>query len=163
MFVQPLLLPDLLFTWCLTLNLLPTSHPRLLSSLVYIIPAVPPCFLSFVLSVFSLLFVPPCPTALHPLVSTNAVASFQSPFPPSSASVSACDWGHAASESVLLQQLFQSKLTQTGSLVPAAHGRVGLRGPKAAQLLHRGPPASLVTANFVPQQSQRCYDYTKVQ
>ncbi|XP_040056748.2 unconventional myosin-XVI isoform X1 [Gasterosteus aculeatus] len=67
-----------------------------------------------------------------------------------------------SSESVLLQQLFQSKLTQTGSLVPAAHGRVGLRGPKAAQLLHRGPPASLVTANFVPQQSQRCYDYTKI-
>uniref|UniRef100_G3NH78 Myosin XVI n=1 Tax=Gasterosteus aculeatus aculeatus TaxID=481459 RepID=G3NH78_GASAC len=57
--------------------------------------------------------------------------------------------GSQPSESVLLQQLFQSKLTQTGSLVPAAHGRVGLRGPKAAQLLHRGPPASLVTANFI--------------
>uniref|UniRef100_A0A665U7G5 Myosin XVI n=1 Tax=Echeneis naucrates TaxID=173247 RepID=A0A665U7G5_ECHNA len=42
-----------------------------------------------------------------------------------------------SSESVLLQQLFQSKLTQTGSLMPATHGRIGLRGPKAALLLHR--------------------------
>uniref|UniRef100_A0A8C4E9G1 Myosin XVI n=1 Tax=Dicentrarchus labrax TaxID=13489 RepID=A0A8C4E9G1_DICLA len=56
-----------------------------------------------------------------------------------------------ASESVLLQQLFQSKLTQTGSLLPAAQGRAGFRGPKAALLLHRMPSASLVTANTVPQ------------
>uniref|UniRef100_A0A671W4E4 Myosin XVI n=1 Tax=Sparus aurata TaxID=8175 RepID=A0A671W4E4_SPAAU len=47
-----------------------------------------------------------------------------------------------SSESVLLQQLFQSKLTQTGSLVPAAQGRAGLRGPKAALLLHRMPSLS---------------------
>ncbi|KAM8856722.1 unconventional myosin-XVI isoform 5-T5 [Spinachia spinachia] len=67
-----------------------------------------------------------------------------------------------SSESVLLQQLFQSKLTQTGSLVPAAHGRVGLRGPKAALLLHRRPPASPATAHSVPQQSQRCYDYAEI-
>uniref|UniRef100_A0A673B4S7 Myosin XVI n=1 Tax=Sphaeramia orbicularis TaxID=375764 RepID=A0A673B4S7_9TELE len=52
-----------------------------------------------------------------------------------------------SSESVLLQQLFQSKLTQTGSLVPTAQGRMGLRGSKAALLLHRMPSASLVTAN----------------
>uniref|UniRef100_A0A7N6C4I2 Myosin motor domain-containing protein n=1 Tax=Anabas testudineus TaxID=64144 RepID=A0A7N6C4I2_ANATE len=55
---------------------------------------------------------------------------------------------YSSSESVLLQQLFQSKLTQTGSLVPAAQGRIGLRGPKAALLLHRMPSASLVTAIF---------------
>lgn len=68
----------------------------------------------------------------------------------------------AASESVLLQQLFQSKLTQTGSLVPAAQSRAGLRGPKAALLLHRMPSASLVTANTVPQQPRRYHDLTKV-
>ncbi|XP_023271666.1 unconventional myosin-XVI [Seriola lalandi dorsalis] len=67
-----------------------------------------------------------------------------------------------SSESVLLQQLFQSKLTQTGSLVPAAHGRIGLRGPKAALLLHRMPSASLFTASSVPQQSRRYHDLTKI-
>ncbi|XP_074550716.1 unconventional myosin-XVI isoform X2 [Halichoeres trimaculatus] len=67
-----------------------------------------------------------------------------------------------SSESVLLQQLFQSKLTQTGSLVPAAQGRAGLRGPKAALLLHRMPSASLVTANTVPQQPRRYHDLTKI-
>ncbi|XP_042282224.1 unconventional myosin-XVI isoform X1 [Thunnus maccoyii] len=67
-----------------------------------------------------------------------------------------------SSESVLLQQLFQSKLTQTGSLVPAAQGRVGLRGPKAALLLHRMPSASLVTASTVPQQPRRYHDLTKI-
>ncbi|CAJ1079539.1 unconventional myosin-XVI isoform X2 [Xyrichtys novacula] len=67
-----------------------------------------------------------------------------------------------SSESVLLQQLFQSKLTQTGSLVPAAQGRAGLRGPKAALLLHRMPSASLITANTVPHQSRRYNDLTKI-
>ncbi|XP_031151084.1 unconventional myosin-XVI isoform X2 [Sander lucioperca] len=67
-----------------------------------------------------------------------------------------------SSESVLLQQLFQSKLTQTGSLVPAAHGRAGLRGPKAALLLHRMPSVSLVTANTLPQQPRRYHDLTKI-
>ncbi|KAK2839918.1 hypothetical protein Q5P01_013658 [Channa striata] len=67
-----------------------------------------------------------------------------------------------SSESVLLQQLFQSKLTQTGSLVPAAQGRVGLRGPKAALLLHRAPSASLVTSNSVPQKTRRYHDLTKI-
>ncbi|TDH06699.1 hypothetical protein EPR50_G00116980 [Perca flavescens] len=67
-----------------------------------------------------------------------------------------------SSESVLLQQLFQSKLTQTGSLVPAAHSRAGLRGPKAALLLHRMPSASLVIANSLPQQPRRYHDLTKI-
>ncbi|XP_029967147.1 unconventional myosin-XVI isoform X2 [Salarias fasciatus] len=67
-----------------------------------------------------------------------------------------------SSESVLLQQLFQSKLTQTGSLVPAAQGRVGLRGPKAALLLHRMPPASLLSSGCVPQQPRRYRDLTKI-
>ncbi|KAM9851316.1 unconventional myosin-XVI [Aulostomus maculatus] len=67
-----------------------------------------------------------------------------------------------SSESVLLQQLFQSKLTQTGSLVPAAQGRVGLRGPKAALLLHRMPSASLISANTVPHQLRRYHDLTKI-
>ncbi|XP_051814534.1 unconventional myosin-XVI isoform X2 [Acanthochromis polyacanthus] len=66
------------------------------------------------------------------------------------------------SESVLLQQLFQSKLTQTGSLVPAAQGRIGLRGPKAALLLHRMPSASLVNASSIPQQPRRYHDLTKI-
>ncbi|XP_069010138.1 unconventional myosin-XVI isoform X2 [Embiotoca jacksoni] len=67
-----------------------------------------------------------------------------------------------SSESVLLQQLFQSKLTQTGSLVPAAHGRMGLRGPKAALLLHRMSSASLVNASSIPQQPRRYHDLTKI-
>ncbi|XP_047457190.1 unconventional myosin-XVI isoform X2 [Mugil cephalus] len=67
-----------------------------------------------------------------------------------------------SSESVLLQQLFQSKLTQTGSLVPAAHGRIGLRGPKAALLLHRMPPASTANASSIPQQPRRYHDLTKI-
>ncbi|KAF3843141.1 hypothetical protein F7725_001990 [Dissostichus mawsoni] len=65
-----------------------------------------------------------------------------------------------SSESVLLQQLFQSKLTQTGSLVPAAQGRAGLRGPKATLLLHRMPPSSLIlkkkgSSSFL-QRLERC-------
>ena len=76
--------------------------------------------------------------------------------------LSLCALCPAASESVLLQQLFQSKLTQTGSLVPASQGRMGLRGPKAALLLHRMPSASLSTANSVPQQPRRYHDLTKV-
>ncbi|KAK1903550.1 Unconventional myosin-XVI, partial [Dissostichus eleginoides] len=67
-----------------------------------------------------------------------------------------------SSESVLLQQLFQSKLTQTGSLVPAAQGRAGLRGPKATLLLHRMPPSSLVIVNSVPQQPRRYHDLSKI-
>ncbi|KAM4558302.1 unconventional myosin-XVI isoform 2-T2 [Odontesthes bonariensis] len=67
-----------------------------------------------------------------------------------------------SSESVLLQQLFQSKLTQTGSLVSAAQGRIGLRGPKAALLLHRMPSASLVNATSIPQQPRRYRDLTKI-
>ncbi|XP_029348757.1 unconventional myosin-XVI isoform X2 [Echeneis naucrates] len=67
-----------------------------------------------------------------------------------------------SSESVLLQQLFQSKLTQTGSLMPATHGRIGLRGPKAALLLHRMPSASLFTANSVPHQPRRYHDLSKI-
>ncbi|KAM3608182.1 uncharacterized protein V6R79_020540 [Siganus canaliculatus] len=65
-----------------------------------------------------------------------------------------------SSESVLLQQLFQSKLTQTGSLVPAAQGRAGLRGTKAALLLHRMPSASLVSA--VSQQPRRYQELSKI-
>lgn len=39
----------------------------------------------------------------------------------------------AASESVLVHQMFQCKLTQTGSLVPQ-HQRLRLRGPKGTML-----------------------------
>uniref|UniRef100_A0A8C6TMZ3 Myosin XVI n=1 Tax=Neogobius melanostomus TaxID=47308 RepID=A0A8C6TMZ3_9GOBI len=53
-----------------------------------------------------------------------------------------------SSESVLLQQLFQSKLTQTGSLVPAAQGRVGLRGSRAALLFHKMSPAAYKNTNY---------------
>uniref|UniRef100_A0A667WPT4 Myosin XVI n=1 Tax=Myripristis murdjan TaxID=586833 RepID=A0A667WPT4_9TELE len=67
-----------------------------------------------------------------------------------------------SSESVLLQQLFQSKLTQTGSLVPAAQGRLGLRGPKAALLLHRMPSASTGTANAALRQQRRYHDLSKI-
>ncbi|XP_028291558.1 unconventional myosin-XVI isoform X2 [Gouania willdenowi] len=67
-----------------------------------------------------------------------------------------------SSESVLLQQLFQSKLTETGSLVPAAQGRVGLRGPKVASLLHRMPSASLANVSSVPHQPRRYNDLTKI-
>ncbi|XP_076141146.1 unconventional myosin-XVI-like, partial [Alosa pseudoharengus] len=44
-----------------------------------------------------------------------------------------------SSESVLVQQLFQCKLTQTGSLVPPAHHWLNLRGPKAGLLLQKSP------------------------
>ncbi|XP_037542957.1 unconventional myosin-XVI [Nematolebias whitei] len=67
-----------------------------------------------------------------------------------------------SSESVLLQQLFQSKLTQTGSLVPAAQGRIGLRGTKAALLFQKMPSASSVNATSVPQQPRRYHDLTKI-
>ncbi len=62
-----------------------------------------------------------------------------------------------------MQDNSEKQLTQTGSLVPAAQGRAGLRGPKAALLLHKVPSASLVTANTVPQQPRRYHDLTKVQ
>lgn len=68
----------------------------------------------------------------------------------------------AASESVLLQHLFQSKLTQTGSLVPAAQGRIGLRGTKVALMLQRMPSTSSVNATCIPQQPRRYHDLTKV-
>lgn len=67
-----------------------------------------------------------------------------------------------SSESVLLQQLFQSKLTQTGSLVPAVQGRMGLRGSKAALLLHRMPSGSPVSACSVPHQVRRYHDLSKM-
>ncbi|KAM4561355.1 unconventional myosin-XVI isoform 2-T3 [Fundulus diaphanus] len=66
------------------------------------------------------------------------------------------------SDNVLLQQLFQSKLTQTGSLVPAAQGRIGLRGTKAALLLQRMPSAFPVNATSIPQQPRRYHDLTKI-
>lgn len=78
-------------------------------------------------------------------------------------SVFSCASCLAASESVLLRQLFQSKLTQTGSLVPTAQGRTGFRGPKAALLLYKMPSASLVTSNAVPSKPQRSPDLTRVQ
>ncbi|KAM4609069.1 unconventional myosin-XVI isoform 2-T3 [Polymixia lowei] len=65
-----------------------------------------------------------------------------------------------SSESVLLRQLFQSKLTQTGSLVPSAQGH--LRGPKAAFLLHKMPSASPGTASAAPRQPRRYHDLTKI-
>ncbi|XP_026150400.1 unconventional myosin-XVI isoform X2 [Mastacembelus armatus] len=67
-----------------------------------------------------------------------------------------------SSESVLLQQLFHSKLTQTGTLMPAAQSCMGLRGPKAALLLHRMPSASYVTASSVSQKPRRYHDLTKI-
>uniref|UniRef100_I3KAB4 Myosin XVI n=1 Tax=Oreochromis niloticus TaxID=8128 RepID=I3KAB4_ORENI len=53
-----------------------------------------------------------------------------------------------SSESVLLQQLFQSKLTQTGSLVPAARSCIGLRGPKAALLFISLTSSCIITSCF---------------
>uniref|UniRef100_H3BXF1 Myosin XVI n=1 Tax=Tetraodon nigroviridis TaxID=99883 RepID=H3BXF1_TETNG len=67
-----------------------------------------------------------------------------------------------SSESVLLRQLFRSKLTQTGSLVPTAQGRAGSRGPKAALLLYKMPSASLVTAGAIPSKPQRSLDLTRI-
>ncbi|XP_061735172.1 unconventional myosin-XVI isoform X3 [Nerophis ophidion] len=65
-----------------------------------------------------------------------------------------------SSDSVLLQQLFRSKVTQTGSLVPATQGRVGLRGSKAALLLQRTPP----TGAFIgaPQPHRGYHDLSKM-
>ncbi|KAF6724818.1 Unconventional myosin-XVI [Oryzias melastigma] len=68
-----------------------------------------------------------------------------------------------SSESVLLQQLFQSKLTHTGSLVPSAPGHSDLRGPKAAMLLHKMPLASLIsTTASGPQHPWRYHDLSKI-
>ncbi|KAJ0070323.1 hypothetical protein NL108_007665, partial [Boleophthalmus pectinirostris] len=67
-----------------------------------------------------------------------------------------------SSESVLVQQLFQSKLTQTGSLVPAAQGHVGLRGSRAALLLHKTPSAHVVSTCSVHQQPRRYHDLSKM-
>lgn len=91
--------------------------------------------------------------------STITVAYSYTSCPPS---LYVCAWCPAASESVLLQQLFQSKLTQTGSLVPAAQGHIGLRGTKAALLFQKMPSASSVNATSVPQQPRRYHDLTKV-
>uniref|UniRef100_A0A8C7M4A4 Myosin XVI n=1 Tax=Oncorhynchus kisutch TaxID=8019 RepID=A0A8C7M4A4_ONCKI len=64
-----------------------------------------------------------------------------------------------SSESVLVQQLFQSKLTQTGSLVPG-QARMALRGPKAALLLNRmSSPSTLTPAGREPR---RYLDLTKL-
>lgn len=115
-------------------------------------------FLSFFLSVRPISPYYPPPTYFH---QCNCLFSLL--FSSLSLSLSVFVLCPAASESVLLQQLFQSKLTQTGSLVPAAQGRIGLRGPKAALLLHRMPSVSLVTASSVPQKTRRYHDLTKVQ
>lgn len=112
----------------------------------------------FSLSLFIFLsFFLTSPYSLPPTFSTNAIPLLC--FPPS---LHVCALCPAASESVLLQQLFQSKLTQTGSLVPAARSCIGLRGPKAALLLHRIPSVSLVSASSIPQQPRRYHDLTKV-
>uniref|UniRef100_A0A673XRC8 Myosin XVI n=1 Tax=Salmo trutta TaxID=8032 RepID=A0A673XRC8_SALTR len=64
-----------------------------------------------------------------------------------------------SSESVLVQQLFQSKLTQTGSLVPG-QAKMALRGPKAALLLNRmSSPSTLTPAGREPR---RYLDLTKL-
>ncbi|KAJ8013191.1 hypothetical protein DPEC_G00050710 [Dallia pectoralis] len=64
-----------------------------------------------------------------------------------------------SSDSVLVQQLFQSKLTQTGSLV-SAHSKLVLRGPKAALLLRRmSSPCTLPPAVAQPRSS---LDITKL-
>ncbi|XP_071197181.1 unconventional myosin-XVI-like isoform X2 [Salvelinus alpinus] len=64
-----------------------------------------------------------------------------------------------SSESVLVQQLFQSKLTQTGSLVPG-QAKMALRGPKAALLLNRMSfPSTLTPAGREPR---RYLDLTKL-
>ncbi|XP_036830919.1 unconventional myosin-XVI [Oncorhynchus mykiss] len=64
-----------------------------------------------------------------------------------------------SSESVLVQQLFKSKLTQTGSLVPG-QARMALRGTKAALLLHRmSSHPSLSPAGHEPR---RYLDLTKL-
>ncbi|TNN63611.1 Unconventional myosin-XVI [Liparis tanakae] len=44
----------------------------------------------------------------------------------------------------------------------SARGRAGLRGPKAALSLHRGPPAAPSTANLEPQQPPRGRDLTEI-
>ncbi|CAL9690096.1 unnamed protein product [Knipowitschia caucasica] len=66
-----------------------------------------------------------------------------------------------SSESILLQQLFQSKLTQTGSLIPGTQGHVGLRGSRAALLLHKMPSAHVMPTSSVPQQ-RRYHDLSKM-
>ncbi|KAG7265964.1 hypothetical protein CRUP_034706 [Coryphaenoides rupestris] len=77
-----------------------------------------------------------------------------------------------SSESVLLRQLFQAKLSQTGSLLPAAQGHAALRGPKAALLLRKGPPAAAPTStpggggeelhHPEPRQPRRYQELTKI-
>ena len=124
------------------------------ASFLFLLPSILDYILFFSFCSF-LLSTPPPP------FSTNAVASLTLIFLPLS-SLECVFLRLTASESVLLQQLFQPKLTRTGSLVPAARGRAGLRGPKAALLLHhRTPPAG--AAASVPQQPRRYHDLTKVQ
>ncbi|XP_049583907.1 unconventional myosin-XVI isoform X1 [Syngnathus scovelli] len=67
-----------------------------------------------------------------------------------------------SSESVLLRQLFLAKLTQTGSLVPTAQGRVGLRGSKACLQINRTPPPSPNLASTPPQPHRGYHDLTKI-
>ncbi|XP_046903631.1 LOW QUALITY PROTEIN: unconventional myosin-XVI [Hypomesus transpacificus] len=72
-----------------------------------------------------------------------------------------------SSESVLLQQLFRSKLTQTGSLVPS-QSRPGLRGSKAALLLRKMtcPSSSFCSSSssssITARPSRRCQDLSKM-
>ncbi|XP_054642512.1 unconventional myosin-XVI isoform X2 [Dunckerocampus dactyliophorus] len=65
-----------------------------------------------------------------------------------------------SSDSVILQQLFRSKLTQTGCLVQSAQGRVGLRGSKTALLLHGTPPAGAI--NIAPQPHRGYHEVSKM-
>ncbi|XP_028846697.1 unconventional myosin-XVI isoform X2 [Denticeps clupeoides] len=51
-----------------------------------------------------------------------------------------------SSENVLIRQLFQSKLTQTGSLMPPVHHQLKLDGAKASLHLQKGPSPSSSTA-----------------
>lgn len=145
--VHPLLLPNwLLFTCRLILCVLPAYTPPLI-------------FLSVLVHFSIFLSFSPLHIRFHPLFQPMLLLLLPLCFPPS---LHVCALCPAASESVLLQQLFQSKLTQTGSLVPAARSCIGLRGPKAALLLHRIPSVSLVSASSIPQQPRRYHDLTKV-
>ncbi|XP_034142653.1 unconventional myosin-XVI [Esox lucius] len=64
-----------------------------------------------------------------------------------------------SSDSVLVQKLFQSKLTHTGSLAPV-QSKLVLRGPKAALLLRRmSSPCTLLPTGHQPR---GCLDLTKL-
>ncbi|XP_033867625.3 unconventional myosin-XVI-like isoform X1 [Acipenser ruthenus] len=59
------------------------------------------------------------------------------------------------SENVVIHQMFQSKLTQTGSLVPPYH-RLKLRGPKAALLIQK------MTSAAAPKEPKKYLDLSKL-